>query len=104
MPSGVNVLGGRLVLPIKIFEVNEEPFKTQLFLQGHKYTEKNIIVQNGTNISQCSVGFLLAFATFLGFRIWSRDVSQKYLQSAGKLMKDVYVRKTKKIYLSSNKF
>lgn len=36
------------------------------------------------------------------FRLWSQDVTQTYLQSAGKFLRDVYVKPPKELQLAPN--
>lgn len=43
---------------------------------------------------QHSVLVLLVFAAIFGFRLYSTDVTQGYLQSAEEIMRDVYIKPT----------
>lgn len=102
VPSDANVFGGCFVLAIKNARTEDELYKARFVVQGHTDIEKKMLVHNRTNLRQGSIRMLIAIAAVFGFRIWSQDVSQVYLQSTQNVMREVYVKPTRELNLSSD--
>jgi hypothetical protein len=90
------------VLTIKNIGTDEEVHKARYVVQGHKDRDKKFLVHNSTTVRQSSTRLLVSLAATLGFRIWSQDVKQAYLQSSEKLMRKVYLKPSKEFGLPQN--
>ncbi len=56
---------------------NKNPiYKARYAMQGYKDLEKDIPVDESTTANQSSIRMLISMAEFLGFIIWSEDISQ----------------------------
>ena len=91
-PPGSVVLNSRFVLTIKKREGEDDVFKARLVILGHKDPDKGRIVNEAPTVTRSSVRLIVATAQIFNFKIWSRDVSQAFVQSKDKLKREVYVR------------
>ena len=101
VPSDANVISGRFVMAIKDVETDRPYFKARFVAQGHKDRDKPSLLHNTTTVRQSSIRVLLALAAIFGFRLWSIDVNNAYLQSASNLLRDVYLKPGKDFELPS---
>ena len=102
MCANPNILGGRFVLAIKDAGTNKERWKARFVVQGHREKLKTSLVHDSPTARQNSTRLIVGLASAFGFRIFSTDVTQAYLQSADSLMRDVYVRPTKEFELDES--
>lgn len=102
MSPNPNILGGRFVLAIKDGGTPKERWKARFVVQGHRDKMKRSLVHDSPNAKQQSTRLVVGLASVFGFRLFSTDVTQAYLQSADELMRDVYVKPTKEFELGED--
>lgn len=84
--------GPDFVDAIKNVGTEEEMPKSRLVGQGHKDISKPFIVHNVSALRQSSTRLLVSTSAVLRIRLSLHDVDQAYLQSKGKLTRDIYLQ------------
>lgn len=90
VPDGEHLMGGSLLLAVKIVETNKPVYKARLVVQRHTDNERGIMVHSSINERQNSVRVLAGMVAKLGFRLWSQDVSQVDIQAGESFMSETY--------------
>ena len=102
MSPNPNILGGRFVLAIKDAGTDKEKWKARFVVQGHRDKYKTSLVHDSPTARQHSTRIIVGLAAIFGFRLFSTDVTQAYLQSSTDLLRDVYMKPTKEFHLNEN--
>ena len=92
LPPRPNMLGGRVVLTLKKAGTSSETPKARFVAQGFSDRNKDFIIHNVTSLRQSSVRIIVSFAASNGYRIFSHDVTQEYIQSDENLTRELYLQ------------
>lgn len=91
VPDNANVAGSRFVPTIKDGGTSQEIYKARYVVQGYRDKLKTSLVHDSATSKHTSTKVLVGLAAIFGFRLFSTDVTQAYLQSADKLVRDIYI-------------
>lgn len=101
IPENATILRPHVIHGIKTDATGNETFKTRLVILGHRDSDKGHIVNEAPTILRASSRIILSLASILGFKLWSRDVKQAFVQSEDKFNSEIYVRPPRKPELLS---
>lgn len=91
MTKGKKPLTGKMVLAIKALGEPEEKYKGRFVVRGFGDPAKQNMLHNSPNLRPESIRLLLALASILGFRVWTIDITQAFLQAAAENLRDIYL-------------
>eukprot|EP00171_Calliarthron_tuberculosum_P022102 IDg22102t1 len=80
MSEDPNILGGRFVLSIKDEGSKREVWKARFVVQDYRNKMKTCPVHDISTARHHSIRMLIGLAAIFGFRLFSTDVTQAYLQ------------------------
>lgn len=92
LPMDANIRNSRFVLSVKNVGTSSEKLKARLVAMGHTDREKDYIISDAPTLMRYAMRSLLALASSLKLKIYSRDVRQAYLQSNDDFKRQVYIR------------
>ena len=91
IPPGAVFLGSRFVLAIKEPESDNPRRKARFVILGHHDPDKGRIVNEAPTVTRASIRLILALSRMFNYDIWTRDVTQAFVQSRDNLNREVYV-------------
>ena len=103
MPDDSSILGGRFVIAIKEESTGKEIWKARFVVQGYRNKLKNSLVHNTCTTSRHNTRLLVGLVSIFGFRLYSTDVIQAYLQSPERLKREVFINAPKELLLDEDK-
>jgi Reverse transcriptase (RNA-dependent DNA polymerase) len=104
VPDGVRIFNSRFVDEVKNPGTSQAFEKSRLVVQAYNDTEKSLILTQSPTIQRASQRLLLAITAILhndDIKLYLRDITQAYCQSATTLKRDFFVRPPPELGLDS---
>lgn len=84
------------MLCIKDQESDKPRKKARFIILGYRDPDKGRIVNEAPTVSRFSVRLVVALSRMLDYPLWSRDVTQAFVQSKDNLKRELYMRVPKR--------
>ena len=99
--ENMTILKAKLVLAYKDPTTSEERKKARLVVQaiGKLDKDKKLLFTYSPTVKRSSIRIMLCIPTKIGLKIYLRDISQAYVSSKSKLLREVYVIPPKELGL-----
>ncbi len=88
---GSNIASGSFVIAIKDLKTGKLIFKARFAAHRHRDAEEHYPIHDSTNVRQSSVRLLITLVAIIEFHVLTEDIPLAYLQSAIKLLCEVYL-------------
>lgn len=99
IPPDAIILYVTFILANKDERTNEQLWKARFFVLEHKDSMKESLIRNNAVDRQQSAKIIFGIAAIFGFKQYSLDVTQTYLKSSEKLIRDVHLNPPKEMNL-----
>ena len=86
-----DILGARFLNAIKQPDTDADKYKARYVAQGCGDKDKLFIAQHLSTLRQSSTNVIVSTSAVLGWRLFSHDVNQEYIQSKDSLTRELYV-------------
>lgn len=76
LPAKSNLLGGLIIRCIKNVGKPSEKYKARFVVQGHRDSEKKLLIHDTATLRQASLPIILSVASAFTLDAWSLDITQ----------------------------